>query len=141
MLAVAIAAGAASAHAQVAAFVVRGDAIGAPLGGLHGDALRGERIVRDRETGNCLICHAIPEPAEPFQGDIGPPLAGVGLRLTPGQIRLRLVDPTLLNPATVMPAYHRIDGLRRVDARYAGRPVLDAQAIEDVVAYLSGLRR
>ena len=131
---------AAAAGAQVARFVVSGDAIEAPLDGRVGDRGRGEATVRDRETGNCLICHAIPEPAERFQGEIGPPLAGVGARLTPAQIRLRLVDPTRLNPAAIMPAYHRVDGLTRVDARFAGRPVLDAQAIEDVVAYLSSLK-
>jgi sulfur-oxidizing protein SoxX len=127
-------------EARVARFVVSGDRIDAPLDGRRGEAARGERIVRDRETGNCLICHAIPVPAEPFQGEIGPPLAGVGARLTPAQIRLRVVDPTRLHPEAIMPAYHRVDGLRRVDPRFAGRPVLDAQEVEDVVAYLSGLR-
>jgi len=73
-------------------------------------------------------------------GEVGPPLAGVGSRLTPGQIRLRLVDPTLLNPAAAMPAYHRVDGLAYVDQRYRGRPVLSAQEIEDVVAYLAALK-
>ena len=138
--AAALAATATAAGAQVARFVVSGDAIDAPLDGRVGDRARGEAIVRDRETGNCLICHAIPEPAERFQGEIGPPLAGVGTRLSAAQLRLRLVDPTRLNPAAIMPAYHRVDGLRRVDPRWAGRPVLDAQAIEDVVAYLSSLK-
>lgn len=73
-------------------------------------------------------------------GEVGPPLAGVGSRLTPGQIRLRLIDPTLVNPAAAMPAYHRVDGLASVDERYRGRPVLSAQEIEDVVAYLSALK-
>ena len=35
-----------------------------------------------------------------------------------------------------MPAYHRIEGLTRVGSSYAGRPVLSAQQVEDVVAYL-----
>lgn len=140
VLALAAALAAAPAGAQVARFVVSGDAIDAPLEGRTGERARGEAIVRDRETGNCLICHSIPEPAERFQGEIGPPLAGVGARLSAAQLRLRLVDPTRLNPAAIMPAYHRVDGLRRVDPRWAGRPVLDAQAIEDVVAYLSSLK-
>lgn len=135
------AAAAPPAVAQVAAFRVTGDAIEAPLDGRVGDPARGEAVVRDRESGNCLICHAIPLPQERFQGEIGPPLAGVGARLSPGQIRLRIVDPTRLNPRAIMPAYHRVDGLVRVDPRWAGRPVLDAQAVEDVVAYLSGLGR
>lgn len=129
-----------AAGQEVVPFVVGGDAIEAPLGGLTGSAERGGRIVRNRETANCLICHTIPEPSEAFTGEVGPPLAGVGARLTPGQIRLRLIDPTLANPDAVMPAYHRVAGLVHVDERWRGRPVLSAQEIEDVVAYLSALK-
>ncbi|MCX7342045.1 MAG: sulfur oxidation c-type cytochrome SoxX [Hyphomicrobiales bacterium] len=125
---------------EVVPLQVSGDAIGQPLHGLSGDAARGALVVRNRETGNCLICHAIPDRTERFQGEIGPPLAGVGLRLTEGQIRLRLVDPTQVNPGAIMPAYHRVSGLTNVDARHAGRPVLGAQEIEDVVAYLASLK-
>ncbi|MBX9752825.1 MAG: sulfur oxidation c-type cytochrome SoxX [Roseococcus sp.] len=126
--------------AEVARFTVTGDAIEAPLAAAPASAARGEAIVKNRETANCLICHSIPDPRERFMGDIGPPLAGVGTRLTPGQIRLRLVDPTRLNPEAIMPAYHRTEGLRHVDARHLGRPVLTAMEIEDVVAYLAGLK-
>jgi sulfur-oxidizing protein SoxX len=128
------------AAGQVVGFVVQGDAIEAPLAGLRGDPAHGETVVKNRETANCLICHSIPDPREPFMGEIGPPLAGVGSRLTPGQIRLRLVDPTRVNPGAIMPAYHRTEGLLRVDPRFAGRPVLNAQEIEDVVAWLATLR-
>lgn len=128
------------ALAEVAPFVVTGDAIEAPLVTLEPDATRGGLIVRNRETANCLICHAIPDARERFMGDLGPPLAGVGARLSAGQIRLRLVDPTRLNPSAIMPAYHRTEGLRHVDARYLGRPVLTAMEIEDVVAYLASLK-
>ncbi len=124
---------------RVTSFTVKGDAIEAPLDGLTGDPARGEAVVRNRETANCLICHTIPDDRERFMGDVGPPLAGVGARLSPGQIRLRLVDPTRLNPEAVMPAYHRTEGLARVDERYRDRPVLTAQEIEDVVAYLTRL--
>ncbi|WP_426954272.1 sulfur oxidation c-type cytochrome SoxX [Muricoccus radiodurans] len=130
---------AAPAAGQVAPFVMTEDAIEAPLNGLRGDRARGEAVVRNRETANCLICHSIPVPAERFMGEVGPPLAGVGARLTPGQIRLRVVDPTLWNPDAVMPPYHRVEGLVRVDPRFRGRPALSAQEVEDVVAYLSAL--
>ena len=123
----------------VARFIVVGDAIPKPLSGQPGDPARGRQIVLDRELGNCLICHQVPEAGEPFQGDLGPNLAGVGRRLSRGQIRLRLVDQGRLNPATVMPPYHRIDGLNREAAKYQGRPVLSAEEIEDVVAYLATL--
>lgn len=133
-------AAASPAAGQVAGFVVQGDAIEAPLAGLVGEPARGEAVVKNRETANCLICHSIPDPREAFMGEIGPPLAGVGARLSPGQIRLRLVDPTRVNPGAIMPAYHRTHDLLRVDPRFAGRPVLTAQEIEDVVAWLSTLR-
>ncbi len=122
------------------AVAVTGDAIVEPLPATAaGDPARGRRLVLDRETGNCLICHTVPEPNEPFQGDLGPDLGGIGTRLTAGQIRLRLVDESRLNPQTLMPPYYRVDGLNRVAARYRGKPVLTAQEIEDVVAYLGTL--
>ena len=129
----------APAASRVAPFAVAGDAIEAPLAGLTGDRARGEAIVKNRETANCLICHTIPDARERFMGDIGPPLAGVGSRLSAGQIRLRVVDPTRINPHAIMPPYHRVDGLVNVDARYRGLPALSAQEIEDVVAYLTAL--
>lgn len=124
----------------VAPYRVQQDAIPEPLRSLTGDAARGRRLVLDRETGNCLICHAVPEPGERFQGDVAVPLAGVGNRLTPAQIRLRVVDAAQVNPQTVMPPYHRVQGLRDVAPAYRGQPVLSAQQVEDVVAYLASLR-
>ena len=142
LIAVLCVAASAAAFSQpaVAPFVVKGDAIEAPLLGRVGNAGRGAAVVRNRETGNCLICHAVPDPGERFQGDLAPLLAGVGNRLNAGQIRLRLVDPTRVNNKAIMPAYHRIAGFVNVDARYAGQPVLTAQEIEDAVAYLVSLK-
>jgi sulfur-oxidizing protein SoxX len=131
---------AAPASGQVAPFTIVEDTIPSPLLDLQGDANRGAALLRNRENANCLICHSIPDPSERFMGEIGPPLAGIGSRLTPGQIRLRLVDPTRLNPAAIMPAYHRTEGLARVDERWRGRPVLTAQEIEDLVAHLATLK-
>ena len=123
----------------IADYAVTGDAIPLPLTDKAGDATRGRRIVLDREAGNCLICHTVPEPAEPFQGDLGPDLRDIGMRLTAGQIRLRLVDQSRLNPETLMPPYHRVERLNRVAAKFKGLPVLTSQDIEDVVAYLGTL--
>jgi L-cysteine S-thiosulfotransferase len=117
-----------------------GDAVAEPLGGMAGDAARGRKLVLDRTIGNCLICHKVPEPAERFMGELGPDLGGVGDRLNAGQIRLRLIDQSVLNPRTLMPPYYRVDNLTAVAARYRGKPVLDAQQLEDVVAYLASLR-
>ncbi len=116
-----------------------GDAIPAPLDGQVGDADRGRQIVVDRRRGNCLICHQAPLENELFQGELGPDLAGVARRLTPGQLRLRLVDQSRLNPETLMPPYHRTHDLWRVPADQVGRPILEAREIEDIVAWLSTL--
>ena len=59
---------------------------------------------------------------------------------TPGQLRLRLVDASLLNPETLMPSYYRREGFERVATAWKGRTVLEAQEIEDVIAYLLTLR-
>lgn len=121
-------------------YAVVGDAIPAPLTGRPGDPARGRAIVLDRQRGLCLLCHSGPFPEEPFQGDLAPSLAGVGARLTPGQLRLRLVDGRRLNPDTIMPSYYSLDGLRRVGRAWQGRTVLTAEEIEDVVAFLATLR-
>lgn len=73
-------------------------------------------------------------------GDLGPSLAGVGSRLSAGQIRLRIVDAMRLNPDTIMPSYYRVDGLNQVAEAWRGKPVLSAQQIEDAIAYLQTLR-
>ena len=121
-------------------FEQQGDAVPAALGGLDGDAISGKAIILDRRRGNCLICHVFPIEDEPFQGEIGPELVGVADRLDEGQIRLRLIDQSRLNPETVMPPYYRVDGLTDVVPEYRGEPALEAQEIEDVIAYLMTLR-
>ncbi len=110
-----------------------------PLTAEPGNPDRGRLIVRDLSAASCLICHAMPIPEEPDHGDIGPPLHGVGARLTPAELRERLVDPKALNPDTVMPSYFRTEGLKDVLMRYRGRTIYSAQQVEDVVAYLSTL--
>ena len=114
--------------------------IPAPLTAHPGDSERGRRIVLDRDGGDCTICHAMPLPQREFHGTIGPPLDGIGSRATAGVLRLRLVDPKVLNPATIMPAYYKVEGLYRVLERYRARPMLTAQQIEDVISYLLTLR-
>ncbi len=126
---------------SMAIYRIEADGIAAPLTASPGEADRGRRIVLNREVGNCLACHHAPEPAERFQGDLGPDLDGVGSRLNEAQLRLRLVDASRVNAATIMPPYHRTNGLIRVAPRYAGRPALTAQDVEDVVAYLSTLKK
>jgi sulfur-oxidizing protein SoxX len=140
MLAAAFAGMPVAADTGSRSYVVVGDAILAPLTDEPADPARGRAIVTDRRVGLCLLCHAGPFPEERFQGTLAPDLAGVGKRWSAGQLRLRLVDSRRLNPNSIMPAYYRVDGLARVGAAWRDRPVLSAQEIEDVVAFLATLR-
>ena len=120
-------------------YEVAGDAIPKSLTGSPGDPERGRAIVVKREN-TCLLCHSGPFPEQRFQGDLSPNLKGTGSRWSEGELRLRLVDAARLNPATIMPSYYKLDGLTRVASNFRGKPVLTAEQIEDVVAYLQTLR-
>ncbi len=132
-------------HAQDASkaalrpYEVVGDAIPVSLTGAPGDPARGRAIVINRQN-TCLLCHSGPFPDERFQGDLSPNLKGTGARWTAGELRLRMVDASRLNPATIMPSYYKVDGLTRVGTAWRGKPILTAEQIEDVVAYLTTLR-
>jgi sulfur-oxidizing protein SoxX len=120
-------------------YVVTGDAIAASLTGAPGDATRGRALVLNRLS-TCILCHSGPFPEEKFQGDLAPDLKGAGSRWSEGQLRLRLVEGSRLNPATIMPSYYRVEGLQRVGSAWRGKPILSAEQTEDIVAYLAGLR-
>lgn len=140
VLAVAFGDPAARGAEQVTTFTVAGDAVPAPLTATPGDAARGRAIVVDRRVGLCLLCHSGPFPEQPLQGDLGPDLASIGSRLSRGQLRLRLIDAGRLNANTIMPSYYRTEGLTRVASAFAGKPILTAQQIEDVIAFLATLQ-
>ncbi len=120
-------------------YSVTNDAIEEPLGGAVGDANRGAALFANRQVSTCLLCHADPS-AQQSGRAIGPSLAGVGSRLTAGQIRLRIVDAGRVNPETIMPSFYKVDGLTRVGRQWQGKPVLNAMQIEDLVAWLATLR-
>lgn len=103
------------------------------------DAENGRRIVLDRRRGFCVLCHTGPFPEERFQSDLAPSLAGVGSRWSEGQLRARLIDSTAINAKTIMPPYFRQTG-NRIGPTYAGKPILTAEEIEDVTAFLKTLR-
>jgi sulfur-oxidizing protein SoxX len=141
MAAAALLIGAAAAGAQeLRPYTIAGDAIPQSLTGASGDAERGLKIVTNRSVGLCLLCHSGPYPGERFQGTMAPDLTGAGARWNEGQLRLRIVDAARLNPETIMPPYYRVDGLNRVAPGFRGKPILSAEQIEDVVAYLVTLR-
>lgn len=121
----------------VAHYRVQGDGIEQALNGLRGDASSGQRIVHDRQVGLCGLCHTF---GASTHTALGGDLAGVGSRLSAAQLRLRMVDSQALNPRSIMPAFHRLPTGMRVAAAYAAQPILQAQQVEDVVAYLQTLK-
>lgn len=122
--------------------VISGDGVAQPLAA-KGDAGRGRAVAFDRESA-CTLCHQLPsgQAAAPLAsgGDLGPPLIGVGARWSAAQLRLRMIDSSRINPDTIMPGYFRLEGLRGVASGYTGRTILQAQQIEDLVAWLETLK-
>lgn len=132
---------AAACSGPVADYVVTDDVrIEAPLCDLQGDPVRGRAVFSGRQ-GNCLACHHAPIPEEGFHGTIGPPLFDTGLHYSASELRLRLVDSTVINPETIMPPFHRVEGLTGVRKDRAGQPILSPQQVEDVVAWLLTLKQ
>jgi L-cysteine S-thiosulfotransferase len=109
----------------------------APLTDQQGDPVNGRKIVGSK--GLCLSCHEMPIPELADHGNIGPDLHGVGSRLQPPELRMRIVDPKVLNPETPMPSFYKKD-LNRVAKKWVGQTILTAQEVEDVVAYLGTLK-
>jgi L-cysteine S-thiosulfotransferase len=140
VIAAGVLAGAAAAAQELRPYTATGDAIPQSLTGAPGNAERGLKIVTNRQVGLCLLCHSGPYPGERFQGTMAPDLSGAGSRWNEGQLRLRIVDASHFNPDTIMPPYYRVDGLNRVAPNFRGKPILTAEQIEDVVAYLMTLK-
>ena len=114
----------------------------APLTGKPGDAKEGAKVVIGRRLGNCLSCHEIGVlREEEFHGDVGPPLDGVAGRWDTAALRMIVVNAKMVfGGETVMPAFYRTEGLNRVRPEFAGKPILTAQQVEDVVAFLATLK-
>ena len=102
-----------------------------------GDTERGARIFVDRDAGHCVLCHQIQGVSAEFRAMSARTSARVGERLSPEQLRLRLVDYQQVRPGAVMPSYYRRHDLYNVGSDYVGETVLSAQDIEDLVAYLA----
>ncbi|WP_116809751.1 sulfur oxidation c-type cytochrome SoxX [Steroidobacter cummioxidans] len=129
---------------NVQPYAVTGDAIEKSLTGQAGDAKRGAELIQQRHKSLCVLCHSGPFPDPHLQGTLAPDLTGIGERLSAGQLRLRIVDTKRLNPASIMPTYYGVianDKDTRVADGWRNKPVLTAEEIEDLVAYLQTLRR
>lgn len=144
--------------AKVAQFAVSeapalGKAINTPLGGKRGNAERGVQWIISPATGHCIACHEIPALKDRitpedrtsrrrlgYHGTIGPSLAGVASRYTEGELRLLIVDPRLVRPAAIKPPFHSVDARHDVAPTCEGKPILSAQQVEDIVAFLKTLK-
>lgn len=116
------------------------DTIPMSLTGSPGDPTNGRKVVISRKKGNCLACHQMPIPEQQFHGEISPDLSGVGNRYSEAELRMRVVNPKVFNEDTIMPAFYKNAGLHRVMKKFQGKTMLDAQEVEDVVAYLMTLK-
>ena len=149
-LAATLAAGAAFANPVAPADVVftEDGAVEQSLSGMAGNPEEGAKIMGSKKLGNCVACHSISALADvPFQGNVGPMLDGVADRWTAAELRGILSNAKLTYDGTVMPAYYKVDGFTRPGNTYTGKaadgpldPLLSAQQIEDVIAFLGALK-
>ncbi|MFT7026525.1 MAG: sulfur-oxidizing protein SoxX [Paracoccaceae bacterium] len=134
-------AGAATAEAVAPDAVIFSDgSVTQSLTGVPGDPAKGAKWFAGRKLGNCLACHENPDmPNEPFQGETGPSLEGVGGRYGEAHLRGMVVNSKMTFEDTMMPSFYRVSGFFRPAKDFAGKSILDAQQVEDVVAYLKTL--
>lgn len=117
------------------------------LTGQPGNVENGRAIISDRGLGNCVACHQVSDqPDVPFQGDIAPPLDGAGERWSEAELRGIVANAKMMFPDSMMPSFYKVDGFTRPGKGFTGKaaddtfgPLLSAQQIEDVVAYLTTL--
>jgi sulfur-oxidizing protein SoxX len=126
--------------ADLKKYQINNDAIATSLTGKAGDPVNGKKLATNRKKGNCLACHSMPIPEQAFHGNIGPDLKGISSRYSEGELRLRIVNPKVLNSETIMPAFYKADGFNRVMKKFVGKTIITAQEVEDIVAYLMTLK-
>lgn len=123
--------------------------VNASLSGKPGDAENGMKIMTTRGKGNCIACHAVTALNDfPFHGEVGPSLDGVGGYRTAEELRGIVANAKITFPDSVMPSFYKTSGFVRPGNGYTGKaskeedlsPLLTAQEIEDVVAYLLTLK-
>ena len=119
------------------------------LSGVAGDPANGRVIVGDKGQGNCVACHQVSDLADvPFQGEIGPMLDGSGDRWSEAELRGIVANAKIMFEDSMMPSFYRTEGFTRPGDAYTGKaadpetfgPLLSAQQVEDVVAYLATLK-
>lgn len=123
-------------------------AIDMSLSGMAGDAAKGAEIMATKSKGNCIACHEVTALSDsPFHGEIGPMLDGAGSRWSEAELRGLVANAKMTFEGTLMPAFYKVDGFIRPGNAFTGKagteplpPLLTAQEIEDVVAFLMTLK-
>ncbi len=148
-LLIAFGAGVALAEAVKPTDVVYEDgAVSVSLSGVAGDVENGA-VLMNKGAGNCIACHAVSALSDlPFHGEIGPPLDGAADRWSQAELRGIVANAKITFEGTMMPAFYKTEGFTRLGDAYTGKahadgevqPLLTAQDIEDVVAFLMTLK-
>ena len=116
-------------------------AVSASLSGAAGDPAAGRKVFANRKQGNCLACHSNADLSEEsFHGEVGPPMDGVADRWTQAELRGIVSNSKMMFEGTIMPAFYIDAGYQRPLDDFAGKSILTAQQVEDVVAYLMTLK-
>ncbi|WP_233352164.1 sulfur oxidation c-type cytochrome SoxX [Pseudogemmobacter humi] len=123
-------------------------AVEASLTGVPGDPANGVKVMTTNALGNCVACHQIGAlPDVEFPGTIAPPLDGAGDRWSEAELRGIVANAKMTFEGTFMPAFYKVDGFVRPGDGFTGKagteplaPILNAQQIEDVVAFLVTLK-
>jgi L-cysteine S-thiosulfotransferase len=131
----------ASAEALVPAAVVFDEgSVEQSLTGVAGDAATGRDVFANRKLGNCLACHMNEDWSEQsFHGEVGPPLDGVAQRWSEAELRGIVTNVKMMFPDSIMPGFYVDSGFVRASDKFAGKTILNAQQVEDIVAYLQTL--
>ncbi len=122
-------------------------AVSTSLSGMAGNPDEGRKIM-NKGAGNCIACHKVSDLSEfPFHGEIGPELDGVADRWSEEELRGIIANAKEMFPGTVMPSFYRTTDFIRPGNAFTGKaaegeiePLLTAQQVEDVVAYLLTLK-
>lgn len=122
-------------------------AIAASLSGQPGDAANGA-ILMNKGAGNCIACHEVSALKDlPFHGEVGPMLDGAADRWSEAELRGIVANAKMVFDGTIMPAFYKTSGFTRPGDAYTGKaakgalaPLLTAQEVEDVVAFLMTLK-
>lgn len=147
----ALTAGLGMAHAETVApadVTYEDGAVAQSLTGAPGDPVAGAKVVSTKSMGNCIACHKVTDLADkPFHGEIGPILDGAGDRWSEAELRGIVANAKMMFEGSMMPSFYKTSGFTRLGNAYTGKahegdvaPLLSAQQIEDVVAYLMTLK-